>query len=206
MESLNLQKTEASERSRHLPLVAQPGSEQREASRPPHFQVHRGGGPVGEDPNSTAHVTIGSGCKNAGQDKGQLHLLEGMAQKLRRLWGLLGKDAMSGTKVSYFPNLLGPSLDRGRMLTPDWLPTGLGSAVGKDKMPTCRLHVTLPWGSHLRHLIVVLGTHHCQTPWRSVLVPGLRLKPPDTPPHPAPLPSTLYPEPSTLEVGKLQLC
>lgn len=65
---------------------------------------------------------------------------------------------MSGAEASYFPNLLGPSLDRGRMLTPDWLPTGLGSAVGKDKMPTCRLHVTLPWGSHLRHLIVLLGT------------------------------------------------
>lgn len=111
---------------------------------------------------------------------------------------------MSGTEVSYFPNLLGPSLDKGRMLTPDWLPTGLGSAVGKDKMPTCRLHVTLPWGSHLRYFIVVLGTSHCQTPWRSVLVPDLRLKSPDIQSHPAPLPRTLNPEPSTLSLPPAQ--
>lgn len=50
------------------------------------------------------------------------------------------------------------------MLPPDWLPIGLGSAVGKDKMPACRLHVTLPWGSHLRHPLVVLGARHYQTP------------------------------------------
>lgn len=58
----------------------------------------------------------------------------GMAQQLERCWGLL-EDGMSGAEVSYFSNLLGPTLAGGRVLTPDWLPTGLGSAVGKDKMP-----------------------------------------------------------------------
>lgn len=42
---------------------------------------------------------------------------------------------MSRTGVSCFPNLLGPTLAGGRVLTPDWLPTGPGSAVSKDKMP-----------------------------------------------------------------------
>lgn len=42
---------------------------------------------------------------------------------------------MSGAGVSCFPNLLGPTLAGGRVLTPDWLPIGPGSAVGKDKMP-----------------------------------------------------------------------
>lgn len=68
-----------------------------------------------------------------------MHALEvggcrGMAQQLERCWGLL-EDGMSGAEVSYFSNLLGPTLAGGRVLTPDWLPTGLGSAVGKDKMP-----------------------------------------------------------------------
>lgn len=42
---------------------------------------------------------------------------------------------MSGAGVSCLPNLLSPTLAGGRVLTPDWLPTGLGSAVGKDKTP-----------------------------------------------------------------------
>ena len=42
---------------------------------------------------------------------------------------------MSGAGASSFPNLLGPTLARGRVLTPDWLHTGPGSAVSKDKVP-----------------------------------------------------------------------
>ena len=42
---------------------------------------------------------------------------------------------MSKSGVSCFPNLLGPTLAGGRVLTPDWLTTGPGLAVGKDKMP-----------------------------------------------------------------------
>lgn len=67
---------------------------------------------------------------------------------------------MSRAGVSCFPNLLGPTLAGGRVLTPDWLPTGPGWAAGKDKMPYVRLHVTLPWGSRLRHSVIVLGAPH----------------------------------------------
>lgn len=119
-----------------------------------------------------------------------LHLLGGMARQLGRPWGLL-EDVMSGAEVSCFPNLPGPTLNGGRMLTPDWLPTGLGSAVGKDKVPTCGLHVTLHWAVP-RNPLVILGARQCQTPWKSDLVPDLRHKPPEIP-HPAPLPSTLHP-------------
>lgn len=42
---------------------------------------------------------------------------------------------MSGAGVSCFPNLLGSALAGGRVLTPDWLPAGPGSVVGKDKVP-----------------------------------------------------------------------
>ena len=49
-ESLNLQETESSEQSTHLPVVSQPGAEQNEASRPPHFPVHWGGGLSGIRP------------------------------------------------------------------------------------------------------------------------------------------------------------
>lgn len=47
IDSLNVQETEASEQNRHLPVVAQLRAERREASRPPHFPVHWGGGPSG---------------------------------------------------------------------------------------------------------------------------------------------------------------
>lgn len=52
-------------------------------------------------------------------------LLGAMAQQLGRFWGLLGEDVKSGAAVSCYPNLLGPTLEEGRMLAPDWLPTGL---------------------------------------------------------------------------------
>lgn len=58
-----------------------------------------------------------------------------MAQQLGKPWGLSGEAGMSRAGVSCLPNLLGPTLTRGRVLTPDWLPTGPGLAVGKDKMP-----------------------------------------------------------------------
>lgn len=91
-----------------------------------------------------------------------LHGLGVMVRQRGWLWGLL-EAGMSEAGVSCFPNLTGPTLAGGRVLTPDWLPTGPGSAVGKDKMsymlPACQPALWQP----LRHPLVVLGASQSGT-------------------------------------------
>lgn len=69
---------------------------------------------------------------------------------------------MSGAGVSRLPSLLGPTLAAGRVLTPDWLPTGPGSAVGKDKMPCIPAVCHPDLGQSPKTLFMVLRVPHSQ--------------------------------------------